>query len=167
MIIAIYAGSFDPLTRGHLEVIRRAARLFDHVRVLVAQNPNKNTVFSLEERVELTAKQVASFVNVSVDGTYGLTVDYARSVGATVLLRGFRDGGDAESEAQLAQLNEALAPDIQSVLIPSPKGLCEVSSSGLKRKLMEGDDVSEWLDDDVASTLRERLLGAATDEVPA
>lgn len=161
MIIAIYAGSFDPMTRGHLEVIRRAARLFDHVRVLVAQNPSKTPLFSLEERVELIRAQVTPFVNVSVDGTCGLTVEYAKRVGATVLLRGFRDAKDAEGEAELAQLNEALAPELQSVLIPSPQGFDQVSSSGIKARLLAGDDVSPWLDDEVARRLRERLTEVA------
>jgi len=162
--IAVYAGSFDPVTRGHLEVIRRAARLFDHVRVVVAVNPDKAALFSLEERVAMLRGALSALVNVSVDGTEGLVAEYAREIGASVLVRGFRDASDIEGETVLARLNESLAPELQSVLIPSPLGLCEVSSSAIKAKVKAGDDVSALVPREVARRLRERLASPARED---
>ena len=143
-MIAIYAGSFDPLTTGHLSVIRRAVSLFDHVRVLIGQNPNKTPLLSLDERLAHVRSAVAAMPTVSVDATDGLVVDYATSIGARILVRGIRNAEDAESETRLAQLNCGLAPGIETVLLAASPQLGDVSSSALKEKIRHGEDVSRY-----------------------
>jgi pantetheine-phosphate adenylyltransferase len=157
MTIAVYAGSFDPVTAGHLSVIRQAARLFGHVVVVVAINPEKHTLLSVSERVELLREVVAPHPNVTVASTEGLIVDYARAIGASVLLRGVRGATDAQFETTLAQANRALAPDLSTLFLPAESHLAEVSSSRLKEKLARGEDVSDFCPPAVAAKLRQRL----------
>lgn len=157
MSIAVYAGSFDPVTAGHLSVIRQAARLFGHVVALVAVNPHKRPLLSLPERVELLREVVAHHPNVSVASTEGLVVDFARSIGASVLLRGVRGATDAQAETELAQANRTLAPDLSTLLLPAEPHLAEISSSLLKQKLQQGEDVSAYCPTAVADRLRQRL----------
>ncbi|MBN1203675.1 MAG: pantetheine-phosphate adenylyltransferase [Myxococcaceae bacterium] len=158
MSIAVYAGSFDPVTAGHLSVIRQAARLFGHVVVVVAVNPNKRTLLSLADRQELLREAVALHPNVSVGSTEGLVVDYARAIGASVLLRGVRGATDAQFETELAQTNRALAPDLSTLFLPAEAHLAEVSSSALKERLARGEDISAFCPAAVADKLRQRLL---------
>ncbi len=157
MSIAVYPGSFDPVTLGHLSVIRQAARLYPHVVVLVAVNPEKRGLFSLEERVSLVRDSVKRFPNVSVDATEGLVVDYAREIGATVLVRGLRGASDADAETTLAHHNRQLAPEIATVLLPAAPELADVSSSRLKELARTGADLSPWCPTHVAERLRSRL----------
>ncbi|MCY1080435.1 pantetheine-phosphate adenylyltransferase [Archangium lansingense] len=157
MTIAVYAGSFDPVTAGHLSVVRQAARLFGHVVVVVAINPEKHTLFTVAERMELLREVVALHPNVSVASTEGLIVDYARAIGASVLLRGVRGATDAQFETTLAQANRALAPDLATLFLPAESHLAEVSSSRLKEKLARGEDVSDFCPPAVAAKLRQRL----------
>ncbi|MGA9522666.1 MAG: pantetheine-phosphate adenylyltransferase [Myxococcaceae bacterium] len=157
MSIAIYPGSFDPVTLGHLSVIRQAARLYPHVVVLVAINPEKRGLFSLEERVSLVRDAVKRFPNVSVDATEGLVVDYAREIGATVLVRGLRGASDADVETTLANHNRQLAPEIATVLLPAAPELAQVSSSRLKELARTGADLSPWCPPLVAEQLRSRI----------
>ncbi|WNG42359.1 pantetheine-phosphate adenylyltransferase [Archangium minus] len=157
MTIAVYAGSFDPVTAGHLSVIRQAARLFGHVVVVVAINPDKRTLFTVAERVELLREAVALHPNVSVSSTEGLIVDYARAIGASVLLRGVRGATDAQFETTLAQANRALAPDLATLFLPAEAHLATVSSSALKEKLERGEDVSDFCPPAVAAKLRQRM----------
>ncbi|MCP3098751.1 pantetheine-phosphate adenylyltransferase [Myxococcus sp. K15C18031901] len=157
MTIAVYAGSFDPITSGHLSVIRQAARLFGHVVVIVAVNPAKNTLLTPDERVALVRDAVAMHPNVTVARTDGLIVDYARAIGASVLLRGVRGATDAQFETELAQNNRALAPEISTLFLPAEAHLAEVSSSALKSRAANGEDVSSFCPPAVAAMLRERL----------
>ena len=157
MTIAVYAGSFDPVTAGHLSVIRQAARLFGHVVVVVAINPDKRTLLTVAERMELLREVVALHPNVTVASTEGLIVDYARAIGASVLLRGVRGATDAQFETTLAHANRALAPDLSTLFLPAEAHLAEVSSSHLKEKLARGEDVSSFCPPAVAAKLRERL----------
>jgi pantetheine-phosphate adenylyltransferase len=158
MSIAIYAGSFDPITAGHLSVIRQAARLFSHVRVLVAVNPAKQGLFSPPERVELIAALVARMPHVSVDATDRLVVEYAREVGASYLVRGVRGASDAGFETELAQANRTLAPELATVLLPAEPRLSSLSSSALKQRVLAGEDVSADCPPEVARRLRLRLV---------
>ncbi|QRK14201.1 pantetheine-phosphate adenylyltransferase [Archangium violaceum] len=157
MTIAVYAGSFDPVTAGHLSVIRQAARLFGHVVVVVAINPDKRTLLTVAERVELLREVVALHPNVTVSSTEGLIVDYARAIGASVLLRGVRGATDAQFETTLAQANRALAPDLSTLFLPAEAHLAAVSSSALKEKLERGEDVSDFCPPAVAAKLRQRM----------
>lgn len=161
MSIAIYPGSFDPVTTGHLSVLRQAVRLYGHVVVLLAVNPQKQALFSTDERLALLREVTAPFPNVRVDCTHGLVVDYARDIGATLLVRGIRGATDAEFETLLAQQNRAIAPDIATVLLPAAAELSEVSSSRLKELARSGADVSRYCPPNVASLLREKLARTA------
>lgn len=154
MTIAIYAGTFDPITTGHLSVVRAAVRLFAHVRVLVAVHPKKQPLFSLEERMELARAAVGPMPTVSVDGTSGLVVDYARTIGATVLVRGLRGAADAAYETDLAQQNAELAPEVMTVMLPAEPRLSMVSSSELKARAERGDPIDEFCPPIVAERMR-------------
>jgi len=157
MTIAVYAGSFDPVTAGHLSILRQAARLFGHVVVVVAVNPDKHTLLTVAERVELLREVVAHHPNVTVASTDGLIVEYARRIGASVLLRGVRGATDAQFETTLAQANRALAPELATIFLPAESHLAEVSSSRLKEKLSRGEDVSDFCPPAVVARLRQRL----------
>jgi pantetheine-phosphate adenylyltransferase len=161
MTIAVYAGSFDPVTAGHLSVVRQAARLFGHVVVVVAVNPNKNSLLSADERMALVREAVRLHPNVTVARTEGLIVDFAREIGASVLLRGVRGATDAQFETELAQNNRALAPELSTLFLPAEAHLAEVSSSGLKERVARGEDVSAFCPPAVAAKLRERLAPSA------
>lgn len=157
MTIAIYAGTFDPITTGHLSVVKEGVRLFAHVRLLIAVHPHKEPLFSLEERIELARDAVGPMPTVSVDGTDGYVVEYARAIGATVLVRGLRGAADAAYETELAQQNRALAPEITTVMLPAEPSLSMVSSSELKARAERGEDISAFAPPIVAARLARRL----------
>lgn len=156
MILALYPGSFDPLTPGHAAVVRQAARLFDHVRVLVADNPDKRCALTPAERVDVARHALRALPNVSVDHTAGLVVEYARDVGAACLLRGIRDADDAAIEARLAAANRQLAPELPTLLLGASPHAAHISSSALKRMLAAGD-ACDWVTPELAARLRARL----------
>lgn len=158
MTIAVYAGTFDPITLGHVSVIKQAVRLFAHVRVLLARNPDKETTFSEEERLDMIRETIGSMPTVSTDATGGFVVDYARDICASVLVRGIRGASDASYETELAAENRQLAPDISTVLLAAEPGLSEVSSSHLKELVLQGEDVSNYCTPQVAERVRARLL---------
>ncbi len=157
MTIAIYAGTFDPITYGHLSVIHEAVKLFAHVRVLVAVHPTKEPMFSLEERVALAHELVGPMPTVTVDGTDGYVVRYAQRVGATVLVRGLRGAADAAYETDLAQQNRELAPQIMTVMLASDPRLSGVSSSELKRRAEAGEPIEDFAPPNVAAALTARM----------
>lgn len=157
MNIAVYAGSFDPPTLGHLSVLHAAVKLFPHVRVLVAVNPNKRTLFTADERVQMLREATARYPNVTVDFTEGLVAEYARSIGGSVLIRGVRGATDAQFEMELAQQNRLIAPELDTVFVPAEASLSEVSSTALKERARAGDDVSTLCPPAVLERLRARL----------
>lgn len=162
MSIAVYAGTFDPITLGHLSVVRRAAAIFEHVRILVAVNPSKHPLFSGEERVTAISALVRRMPQISVDLTDRFVVEYAREMGARFLVRGIRSATDAEFEVRLAQQNRALAPEIETVLLPADLGLSEVSSSEVKRRIACHESVAGVCSPEIETAIRERLnLGRA------
>ncbi len=161
MTIAIYAGSFDPITAGHLAIIRRAARLFDHLRVLVAVNPDKRGLFTLAERLELVRAAIGPLPHVSVDATEGYVVEYARAIGAACLVRGVRGAEDADAETRLARLNEALAPELPTLLLPAESSWVGVSSSDLKARAQAGESLDGLCPPAVAAHLRARFAPRA------
>ena len=158
---AIYAGTFDPVTFGHLSVIERCARLFDRTWVVVAINHGKAPLFSLEERVSLLGEATFAWTNIEVVSTTGYVVELARELGARYLVRGVRGVTDTESELLLAKLNHQLAPEIETLFVPAHPELSQVSSSRLKELLLEGADISRYCPPHVAARLRERLACAS------
>lgn len=162
MRLAVYAGTFDPITLGHLSVIERGAALFDHLWVLVAVNPDKTPLFTAAERVEMIRDVAMTWSRVEAASTEGTVVDFARARGARYLLRGVRGATDIEAEIQLASLNHALDPDIETVFVPAHPGLSEVSSSKLKELASAGEDLARYCPEPIADRLRARL-GAPAD----
>ena len=163
-MIAVYAGTFDPPTAGHLSVVRQAARLYSHLVVLVAVNPDKATLFSPDERMAMLREEAALLPNVLVSSTSGLVVEHARAIGASVLIRGIRGASDAHFETELAHANRGLAPEIVTIFLPAFAALADVSSSELKRRTLAGLDVSSYCSPAVAERLRERLVVPAEAE---
>ncbi|MGC4093874.1 MAG: pantetheine-phosphate adenylyltransferase [Polyangiaceae bacterium] len=153
MKIAVYAGTFDPLTLGHLSVIERAVQLFDELHVLIAENPEKRPLFTLEQRLDFLRDATRELGSVKVASTAGLVVEYARAMGARFLVRGVRGATDAEYEAWLAAADKGLAPEVQTLFLPADPELSRVSSSRLKQLSREGADVSAWATPRVAQAL--------------
>jgi pantetheine-phosphate adenylyltransferase len=142
--IAVYPGSFDPVTNGHLDIAARAARLFDTVIMAVFDQPKRQLLFSTAERVALLREATRDMPKVRVDSYSTLTVEYARSVGATVLVRGLRAVSDFEHEFQLAQINQTLAPDIDFVAFMADHRYTFFSASTVREIASLHGDVS-WL----------------------
>ncbi len=159
MPTAVYAGTFDPITSGHLSVVYQAARIFSHLRILVATNPGKKTLFDAEERAEMINELLSRMPQVSVDTADDLVVEYARSIGASFLVRGIRSASDAEFETQLAQANRRIAPEITTVLIPAEPKFSDVSSSRIKAKVYAGEDTGDACPQVVLERLKARLDG--------
>ena len=142
MKVAVYPGSFDPITNGHLDILQRACRVFDKVIVLVAQNPNKKSNFSSEERVEMIKEAAKSLNNVEVFADSGLTVKFAKEHGATHLIRGLRAVSDFEYEFQLASANEFVDSSIDMVFFMARGDKTFISSSAIMEMAKSGVDVS-------------------------
>jgi pantetheine-phosphate adenylyltransferase len=157
MRVAVYAGTFDPVTRGHLSVIERGARLFDRLLVVVAVNPSKEPLFSVEERVQMIRAVTRPWQNVECASTEGYVVDFALTRGARYLVRGVRGCTDVEAELALARLNHELAPDVETVFVPAHPELSGVSSSKLKELAMDGQDLSRYCAAEIAARLRMRI----------
>jgi pantetheine-phosphate adenylyltransferase len=158
----VYAGTFDPVTRGHVSVIERGARLFDRLLVVVAVNPGKQPLFTAEERARMIRDVTVPWPNVECACTDGYIVELARAHEARYLIRGVRSCTDAEAEIALARANHELAPEIETVFVPAHRELSEVSSSRLKELAAQGLDVSRYCPPEVAARLRERVkVGAA------
>jgi len=150
---ALYPGSFDPITNGHLDVIERAARLFDHVLVAVADNNAKNALFSTEDRVSLIRQSVTSLPNVQVTSFKGLLVDFAAASGARVVVRGLRAVTDFEYEFQMALMNKTLRPDLETIFLASREVFTYVSSRVIKEVARLGGDVTRMVPAPVAAAL--------------
>jgi pantetheine-phosphate adenylyltransferase len=157
--IAVYPGSFDPLTNGHLDIARRAARLFDTLIVAVYAFPDKNLLFSIEERLELWREVINAeqLQNVRVDTFKGLVVDYAQSVGGQTLVKGLRSPNDFEAEFQQGLMNRKLAPEIETVCLLTNLEQLFVSSSLLKEVARLGGDVSDMLPSPVMKALQNKF----------
>jgi pantetheine-phosphate adenylyltransferase len=150
---ALYPGSFDPLTLGHLDLIERASRLFDGVIVAVLQNPGKTPAFSLEQRLNQISAATAHLTGVEVGSFDGLTVDYARRCGAGVILRGLRALSDFEFELQIAHTNHSLAPAVETLFLATAVQHSFLSSSVVKEVARFGGDVSHLVPEGVAREL--------------
>ena len=155
MIVAVYPGSFDPVTNGHLDITKRAARLFDRVIVSVYERPDKRLLFSAEQRVEMIRQATRHLSNVSVDCYSTLTVEYARKVGAQVLIRGLRALTDFELELQMAHINQRLDPGVEVVCLMASQHYSFLSSSIVKEIAALGANVSSLVPVHVAQALQE------------
>ncbi len=155
--LAIYPGSFDPITFGHLDIIRRSARLFDRTIVAVLHNPNKTPLFTVEERIELIAGAIAEMSHVEVSSFSGLTVAYARMMGAQALIRGLRAVSDFELELQMAHTNKTLASDIETVFLATSNEYSFLSSSVVKEIARFGGAVDRFVPENVSHALRRRF----------
>jgi pantetheine-phosphate adenylyltransferase len=152
-IIAIYPGTFDPITNGHLDLVARASRLFHKVIIAVAENAGKAPLFSLEERVSLASQATSTHTNVEVIGFGNLLVDCARQYGATVILRGLRAVSDFEFEFQMAGMNRNLAPELETMFLTPAEQYTFISSSMIKSIAQLNGDISAFVPDCVHQQL--------------
>jgi len=153
----MYPGTFDPITLGHEDLVRRAARLFDKVVVAIAANPTKAPMFSLEERVELAQAALSDVPNIEVSGYDGLTVDFAQDHGLRVILRGLRAVSDFEYEFQLASMNRILAPEVETMFLTPAEQYTYISSSLVREIAGLGGDVTPFVHSKVVAALRARI----------
>lgn len=155
--IALYAGSFDPITLGHLDVVRRAASIFPELIVAVGIHPTRNALFSIDERFGLVEAVCSEIPNVRVASFGGLLVDYAREVGAQVIVRGLRVGSDFEYELQIAHANADLASELETVFLPTRTHFGFISASLVREISRHGGDVSRYAPEPVCRALEEKF----------
>lgn len=156
MIKAVYPGSFDPVTYGHLDIIKRASKVVDEVIVAILKNNSKNPLFTLEEKVRMLEDTTEEFPNVKIQTFDGLTVDFARSVEAKVMIRGLRAVSDFESEMQIAQTNHSLDPDIDTMFFTTSLEYAFLSSTIVREVASYGSDVSNMVPAAVEKMLRKK-----------
>jgi pantetheine-phosphate adenylyltransferase len=161
-ILAIYPGSFDPITNGHLDLIERGSKLFHQLIVAVLTNLEKDPLFSVPERVEMLREATRSIPNVSVDTFSGLLVDYARQKGANALLRGIRAFTDYEYELQMALMNRKLAPDLETVFLMPALSYTYVSSRLVRQVFQLGGSVSDLVPPLVEARLSQKFVERKT-----
>jgi pantetheine-phosphate adenylyltransferase len=164
MRVGLYPGSFDPVTYGHVDIVRRAAHLVDKLVIAVGTHHDKHPLFTSEQRVKLTAEvlnPVAKEIGLKLKvTTYGnLTVDAAKDAGATIVIRGLRDAGDFDYEMQMAGMNQALAPEIETVFLASSPEARHIAASLVRQIAAMGGDVSSFVPKVVAAALKEKFAG--------
>jgi pantetheine-phosphate adenylyltransferase len=161
-VTAIYPGSFDPITNGHLDLIQRGSRTFDHLIVSILRNDAKQPLFTVEERVEMLREVVHVYPNVEVDSFDGLLVDYASARQATVLLRGIRAISDYEYELQMALMNRRLRPEIETVFMMAHEAYSFISSRLVKQVFSLGGNIAGLVPPSVEARLNTRLTKQKT-----
>ncbi len=157
-LVAIYPGTFDPITYGHLDLVERGQRVVDRLVVSVLRNEHKNPLFSAEERMEMLREATQKYPNVEVDSFDGLLVDYARSKRASVILRGIRAISDYEYELQMTLMNRRLAPEIETMFMMAGEAYSFISSRLVKEVIRLGGNVSGMVPPGVEDRLKRRLL---------
>jgi pantetheine-phosphate adenylyltransferase len=158
-VTALYPGTFDPPTNGHIDLIQRGAQIFDQLTVGILVNPVKNPLFTVEERLEMLEEVTGPFGNVTVATFDGLMVEFARRLGASAVLRGIRAISDYEHEFQMALMNRRLAPEVETVFLQPAGRYSFVSSRMVKEVFSFGGDVSGLVPPNVLKRLRERING--------
>ena len=157
MSIAVYPGSFDPITLGHLNIIRRTAAIFDEVLVCVMVNSGKNPLFNLEERVELIKRTVSRFPNVKVEYSPKLTVQYMRDRNAKVMVKGLRAVSDFDREFQIAHINKKLDDGIETLFMPSSEKYTYLSSTAVKELAIYGADLRDWVPIEIIEDVKRKV----------
>jgi pantetheine-phosphate adenylyltransferase len=156
-MIVLYPGSFDPPTNGHLDIMKRAAGIFDQLEVVIADNPRKSYFFSAQERLAMITEMVADWPNVNVTLWHGLIVKYAEKVGARLILRGVRALADFDYEFELSMMNKALAPRIETIFMPTDQKYFVLRSLAIKEVALFGGDISEMVPPVVRKALQARI----------
>lgn len=157
--VALYGGSFDPITSGHFQIALRASELFDEVWVVAFINPDKHGLFSRSERAMLLQKTFADYPAIHTDVSDRMLVDYAEQIGAGYLVRGIRNGADAEEEITLSRIYRALSPDLETILLPSSAAFDHVSSTFVRELLRYGKDLGDSVPESSAELLMELYRG--------
>ena len=157
MKVAIYPGSFDPVTSGHLNIIQRAANIFDKLIVCVMVNAGKNPMFTLEERVELIRRVTKDLPNVEVDSSSELLADYAKRRGSCVIVKGLRAGSDFENEFQMALINHKINPELDTMFLTAESQYMYLSSSTVKELGSYGVDLSDFLPAEIIPDFQDRI----------
>ena len=158
MRIAVCPGSFGPITKGHLDIIKRASKLFDNVIVVVLQNTAKKYTFSVEERVRFIEESTADIANVSVDSYDGLLMDFCKMKGAVAVVKGLRAVTDFEYEFQMSLINKQLNPEIETVFINTAQEYMFLSSSVVREVASFGGDVSQFVPEQISTEITERFI---------
>jgi pantetheine-phosphate adenylyltransferase len=153
MSVAVYPGSFDPITMGHLDIIQRSAKIMDQLVVAILENPHKNPLFSVEERKRLIEESIAGLENVRVDTFHGLLVDYLRANGIHIVIRGLRAVSDFEFELQIASINKKLLPEMETFFMPTNNTYSYLSSSIVKEVAKYHGSVKELVPPPVEAAL--------------
>jgi pantetheine-phosphate adenylyltransferase, bacterial len=155
--IAVYPGSFDPVTNGHVDILERTSRVFDKIIVAVVQNVSKQPLFTLEERVNLIKETTKHLDNIEVESFCGLLVDYLKDKKVDILIRGLRTATDFEYESNMSMINKKLLPEADTMFIMADSNYICVSSSGVKEAALLGGDVSSMVPPEVDAGLKEKL----------
>ena len=158
MVVVVYPGTFDPLTHGHMDIIERGASLFGKLVVGIYENPSKQPLFPLNQRVDLVREAIAGLPNVHVKAFKGLTVDFIHQIGGKVMIRGLRANSDFEREFEMALMNRKLAPDIELLCLMTSSQYQFLSSSLIKEVAKLGGCLEGMVPDHVAAALRKRFL---------
>jgi pantetheine-phosphate adenylyltransferase len=158
-VVALYPGSFDPITNGHLDLIQRGSALFDKLFVAILRNDEKQALFSVDERIEMLTEVVQVFPNVEVGSFDGLLVEYAAHCGASVIIRGIRAVSDYEYELQMALMNRRLRPDIETVFLMASEAHSFLSSKLVKEVIRLGGKITGLVPPSIEGRLKKRLLG--------
>lgn len=170
MKTAIFPGSFDPVTLGHLDIIERSSRLFDRLVVVILENSDKHATFSIEERLAFLKANTAHLPNVEAAVDHGLTVDFARHRKACAIVRGVRSVKDYEYELDIASVNQHIAPDVETVLLYASPKYSYVSSSIIRELVKYDQDITAYVPDDVCAAFEQRKnrnISGCTDFLPA
>ncbi|MBR2562032.1 MAG: pantetheine-phosphate adenylyltransferase [Eubacterium sp.] len=164
MTTAVYPGTFDPMTKGHLDIICRASKLYDKLIIGVLHNSEKTPLFSVQERVNILSKATQDIANVEVCSFEGLSVDFARSVGAKVIVRGLRLITDFEYELQMAQTNRKLAPDVDTTFLYTSLQYSYLSSTTVKEVARFGGDIHEFVPEFLVGEIQKKLVNKGDKE---
>ena len=155
--LAVYAGSFDPVTLGHMDLVRRAARTFDRVVVAIGAHPTRTPLFTVAERLELLRAATAAIPNIEVASFSGLLIHYCEHLGARILIRGLRHSMDFEYELQIAQANADMSPDVETVFLPTSSKFGFITASLVREIASHGGDVSRYVPPNVFAALKGKV----------